>query len=121
LPGQPARPIDTLKERRLGIVELARLEVGVQVSFGEMVGRDGVPFAAFFVEADPPALPLGEVVLAGHADDGADPGEAVNHDTDEGAIAEADDRSQVDAVQQRASRHQICEVNIESVEYNARK
>jgi hypothetical protein len=35
-----------------------------------MMRRDGVPLAAFFVEADPPALALGEIILAGHADDG---------------------------------------------------
>jgi len=50
-----------------------------------MMGRDGVPLAAFFVEADPPPLALREVVVAGHADDGADAGEAVDQDADQGA------------------------------------
>jgi hypothetical protein len=39
--------------------------------------RHLMPLAAFFVEADPPALAVGEVVLDPHGDDGADAGLAI--------------------------------------------
>ena len=52
--------------------------------------------------ADPPALPVGEVVLDPHGDDGADAGEGVGHDADQRPIAQADQRRGVDALQQLA-------------------
>jgi hypothetical protein len=54
--------------------------------------------AAFLVEADPPALAVGKIILDPHRDDGTDTGEGVGHDTDQGAIAQPDERRAVDAV-----------------------
>ena len=76
------------------------VQVGVHVLLGVVVDGDVVMLAAFFVEAKPAAFALLVVVLHLHGDDGRDAGERVNHDADEGPVAEADDRAGVDGVQQ---------------------
>ena len=58
--------------------------------------------AAFFVEAQPPALAVGEIILDAHADRRADAGEAEGHQRDQRAVAQADDGRDVDAVEQLA-------------------
>jgi hypothetical protein len=45
---------------------------------------------ALFVEPEP-ALAVGEVVLDPHGDNGADAGEGVGHDADQGTVAQADE------------------------------
>ena len=57
------------------------------------MGGDFVEFAAFLVQADPPALAVRVVVLDLHAEDGRDAGEAVDHDRDQGPVAKADGRA----------------------------
>jgi hypothetical protein len=41
------------------------------------------------VEADPPAFAVGKIILDPHRHHGADAGEGVGHDADQGAIAQA--------------------------------
>ena len=77
-------------------------DVGVKVRFGVVVGGHLVELAAFLVEANPPAFAVLVVVLDLHADDGADAGEAVDHDADERPVAEADHGGGVDAVEKLA-------------------
>ena len=57
-----------------------------------MAGEFG-HLAAFFVEPDPAAALLNVVVLDLHGDGRADAGEGVAHESDERAIAEADERA----------------------------
>jgi hypothetical protein len=52
--------------------------------------RHLVAFAAFLVEPHPPALARGIVIVDAHGDDGADAGEGISHDADEGAVAQPD-------------------------------
>ncbi len=52
-----------------------------------MMARHFVTLAAFLMEPQPRALAVLEVVLDSQRRSGAHPGEAVNHDADEGAIA----------------------------------
>ncbi len=54
------------------------------------MGGDLVEFAAFLVEAEPPAFAVGVVVIDLHAEHGGDPGEAEDHDGDQSAVAETD-------------------------------
>ena len=70
--GEPARAIDALEERRLGVGQPAGLQIGVQVGFRQVVRRHVVPLPALFVEPQPPASALREVVAAPHAGDGAE-------------------------------------------------
>ncbi len=58
--------------------------------------------AAFFVQANPPALARGELVLDPHRDRRADPGEAVGHQPDQRSIAQAYERRDIDAIEQLA-------------------
>ena len=87
-----------------GALVLAReaggADVFVEEGFELVVGRHFVALAAFFVEADPPALAIGEVVLDLHGDDGTDAGERVGHHPDQGAVAQAHDGRSIDAVEQ---------------------
>ena len=48
--------------------------------------------AAFFVQPDPAAASLHEIVTHFHLEHGVDAGEGVDHHADEGAIAQADER-----------------------------
>jgi hypothetical protein len=64
----------------------------IEERFELVMRRHFVALAAFLVEADPPAFAVGEIILDPHGDDGADAGEGVGHDADQGAVAQADDR-----------------------------
>ena len=64
--------------------------------------RHLVVLAAFLVEAEPPALALGEVVLDPHRKRGADPREAVDQHADQRAIAQANQAVGGDALEQLA-------------------
>ena len=66
------------------------------------MGRHGVLLAALLVQADPPALALGVVVLDPHGDGGADAGEGVGHQRDQRPVAQANQGGDVDTVEQLA-------------------
>jgi hypothetical protein len=77
-------------------------EVFIEEGFELVVRRHFVALAAFLVKADPPALPVGKIILDPHRHHGADAGEGVGHDPDQGAVAQADEGRGVDALDQRA-------------------
>ena len=77
-------------------------KIGIEVFLGVVVSGDLVEFAALFVEAQPPALALLVVVFHVHADDGADPGEGVDHGGQQRPIPEPRGLGEVDRVEQRA-------------------
>ena len=58
-------------------------------------------FAALFMQAHPAAASLGEVIAHVHLQHRADPGEGVNHDADEGPVAQARERAGIDGGEQR--------------------
>ena len=60
-------------------------------------------FAALLVQTNPAAAPLDEIIPDLHFQHGVDAGEGVDHDADQGAIAQADQGASVDRVQQRPS------------------
>lgn len=72
--------------KKSGPVEIAANagggEVRVQILFEVVVTGDLVLLAAFFMEPDMAAPPLDEVVADLHPEDGANAGEAVDHQTD---------------------------------------
>jgi hypothetical protein len=72
-------------------------EIFVEEGFELVMGRHFVALAAFLVQADPPALIVGEIILDPHRHHGADGGEGVGHDADQRAVAEADEGRGVDA------------------------
>jgi hypothetical protein len=74
----------------------------VEEGFELVVRRHFVALAAFLVEADPPALAIGKIILDPHRHDGADAGEGVGHHADQGAVAQADEGRGVDALDQHA-------------------
>ena len=78
------------------------MHVGVEIGFEIVMRRHLMDLAAFFVEAEPPALAVGEVILDAHADRRADAGEAEGHQRDQRAVAQADDGRDVDGVEQLA-------------------
>jgi hypothetical protein len=78
------------------------MHVGVEIGFEIVMRRHLVDLAAFFVEAQPPAFAVGEVIFDAHADRCADAGEAEGHQRDQRAVAQADDGRDVDAVEQLA-------------------
>jgi hypothetical protein len=65
-----------------------------------VVGGHLVLLAAFLMQADPPALALGVVVLDVHMESSGDTSERVDQERDQRAIAQADDRARIDALQQ---------------------
>jgi hypothetical protein len=84
------------------IADAGRFDIGVEIGFKVMMCRHLMPFAAFLVQANPPALTRRVVVLDAHGDYGADAGEGKGHHADQRTIAESDDGRCVDAVQQQA-------------------
>jgi len=54
------------------------------------------------MQADPPAFAVGVIVFDAHGDDRADPRESEGHHRDQRAIAQADERGHIDAVEQLA-------------------
>ena len=75
------------------------LEVGIQVLLGVMVSGDLVELAALFVGAEPPELALLVVVLDVHGDDGADPGEGIDHGGQQRPVADPGGPGDVDRVE----------------------
>jgi len=69
----------------------SRFDIVVQILIKTMVTGDVVLLAAFFVQTHPPAAPLDKIVANLHLNDGADPGETVDHDADQGAVAQAEE------------------------------
>ncbi len=59
-----------------------------------------MPLAAFFVQANPPALAALVVVFNSHAGCRTHAGEGVAHRAQDGAVTEPDDRASVDGVEQ---------------------
>jgi hypothetical protein len=74
----------------LGIrLEARTLDVCFQIFVEIVICGHVVALAALFVQPDPSAPPLDEVVLDFHGDRGADAGEGEHHEADESAIAQA--------------------------------
>src|SRR5262249_49080741 len=72
-------------------VDPSGLYVVVEVLFGVVVGGQLVLLSAFLAPSEVPALAVLEVVLDPHPDGSGHPREAVDHDTDEGPVPEADE------------------------------
>jgi len=72
------------------VADAGGAQIFVEEGFEFVVGRHLVALTAFLVQAYPPALAAGVVVLDFHRNDGADAREAVNHDADQRPIAQAD-------------------------------
>ena len=60
-----------------------------------MVTGDVMLFAALLVQPNPAATTLHEIIADFHANDGADTREAVRHNGDQGAVAQADEIGRV--------------------------
>ena len=58
---RPAAGATLLEQRRPRLLELGRLDVGVEGRRRAVVGRDVVPLPALVVEPQPPPAPLPEV------------------------------------------------------------
>ena len=79
------------KKRALFVLaDPCRANVLVEVRLEAMVHRHLVVLTALLVQAKPPALALGEVVLDPHGERRADTRKAVDQHTDERPIAKAD-------------------------------
>ena len=90
------------EQRRFRLGRQASLvQVGVQPGLEVMVAGHVVPLAALLPQADPKAAVLGVDVLNPHAERRADPGEAVDHQSDQGAVAQPYRPGHVDVVEQR--------------------
>jgi hypothetical protein len=66
------------------------------------MARHRVPLAALLAQPHPEAAVLREDILDRHAERRANPGEGIDHEPDQCAIAQTDDGRRVDAVEQRA-------------------
>src|SRR5260221_255094 len=61
------------------VADASLLYIGVEIGLEVVVRRHLMSFAAFLMQADPPAFALGVIVLDTHGDDGADAGEGEGH------------------------------------------
>ena len=92
------------KERSAPILaDASGLEVGTDVGLGGVMGGDDVVPPALLVEAEERARALGVVVGDAKRDRGAHAREAVDEHAEEGAVAKADERRDVNAVEERPS------------------
>src|SRR5579863_6178222 len=67
-------------------------DVFIEVLLQTVVTRNLMLLATFFVQADPAASSLHEIVTHFHLEHGVDPREGVDHHADERAIAQPDER-----------------------------
>jgi hypothetical protein len=94
---------DRAKQRPLGIGGNAgAVDIGMKERFGVVVAGHVMQLAAFFMQPHPEAAVLHEDILHGHADDGPDAREAVEHEGDQRLVAEIDVRGVSDAIKQGA-------------------
>ena len=85
--------VNAAEQRRCGLAsDAGRRQVSVKKFLGFMMSWDGVFFSAFLMQPYPPAFALLVIILDVHAKDGADAGETVDHDPDQGAVAEGRQR-----------------------------
>jgi hypothetical protein len=88
----PVRPIAERNRELLFVAgDAGGTQVFIEEGFELVVRRHFVALAAFLVEADPPALAVGEIILDPHRHHGADAGEGVGHHADQGALAQTDE------------------------------
>ena len=67
--------------------KLRRVEIGVEILFQLVVHRHLVELSALLVQPDPPAFSLRVVIFDVHRHQRPDPGEGVDHEADDGAVA----------------------------------
>ena len=85
-----------------GVADAGGGEIFIEELFELVMRRHIVALAAFLVQAQPPALAGGVIVLDLHGDDGTDAREGIGHHADERAIAQADERRGIEAFEQPA-------------------
>jgi hypothetical protein len=91
------------EQRPLGIVAQARaVEIGDEVLIEVVVTRHRVPLAAFLVQPHPEPAVLRVDILDRHAERRANAGEGVDHQPDQRAVAQANRRCDIDAIEQLA-------------------
>jgi hypothetical protein len=96
-------PLARAEERTFALLrDASRGDVFLKVAVEIVVRRHLVLLAAFLVKTDPAAAPLHKVVLDLHRDRRAHPREGVDHQADQGAIAQAGKGIGVDRVDQGA-------------------
>ena len=91
--------IERAKEWRFRFAADA-VKIGIDIGFGVVVSGNFVALTSLFMKAKPPAFALLKIVLGVHPDDGAHPGEAVDHHANECSIAQSRNRRRVDRVEQ---------------------
>jgi hypothetical protein len=91
------------EQRSLGLAAEAHVvEVGVEVFLQDMVHRHDVFLAALLVQAEPPSLTFGIIVVNHHCARSADAGERIDHGADERAVSETGDGVRSDRVEELA-------------------
>jgi hypothetical protein len=85
-----------------GVADAGRHDVGVEIGFKSVMRRHLVALAALLMQAHPPALAVGVIILDAHGDDCADAREGEGHHRDQRAIPQADESRHVARVEQLA-------------------
>src|SRR5262249_52292230 len=88
------------KPRLLGASDICSPDVGVQVVLKAGMAGYLMPFAALFIEPEPPALPVLEIIANPHRYRRAHPGERVYHDADQCPVAQTHQGGGLDRVEQ---------------------
>ena len=83
----PVRPTAERNRGALPASDFRGLDIGVEVGFESMVRRHFMALAAFLMQAHPPALALGDIILDAHGDDRTDAREGESHHRDQRAVA----------------------------------
>jgi len=96
-----AAPADRAEQRRRFVgPDPGRGDIGVDITFEQVVRRHFVLLAAFFVQPHPPAFALRIIVFDVHVQRLGDAGEGVDQERDQRPVAQADDGRDVNAVEQ---------------------
>ena len=99
LPGATA---DRAKQRPFWIpAQLGAVKMGGEIFLEIVMARHCVPLAALLAQPHPQPAVLRVDILDHHAERRADPGEGIDHEPDQRAIAQAGMRRDIDAVKQR--------------------
>ena len=100
----PARlAVECSEQGRVAIAsDCRRVKIRVEICLGIMVRRNLVMLSTFLMKSQPPALPILPVVFDVHLHDGANTGERIDHNSDQRAVAKANQSCCVDAVEKFA-------------------
>ena len=97
---QPRSASHRPKEWALALRELRHLDIGVEVLIKIVMAGHRMEFSTFLVQPHPGPSPLDIHIFHRHRERRADPGKRIDHQPDQGPIAQAHERLHIDRIEE---------------------